>query len=299
MKKTLIIFLLISAGLFAQSSGSTGLSFLKLGFGARNIAMGDLGVVGTNDLTGFHYNPSLIAIKKKSQLSFTHSSMMQDLTSKMFAGSFSLFGLPFTAGVNTTSITGIEVRTKPGVAESEFNANYFYGSLSTAFEVYRFFYAGLTVKYLYESLYTNDATGTAFDFGLTYTGLYQDLTLGVSVRNIGSMNKLRNESTKLPSDFRLGAAYNTPLPGYNMDFTILAGVQNYFEGDKLHFHSGAEILYAETLALRVGYMSGYESKGLSAGFGIKWKSINIDYAFVPYKYALGDSHIIGFIFSFN
>ncbi len=45
MKKILVL-IFISAGIIsAQSATSSGLSFMKSGFGARNIAMGDLGVV--------------------------------------------------------------------------------------------------------------------------------------------------------------------------------------------------------------------------------------------------------------
>ena len=43
MKKIFILLLVSSSVLLAQSAGNTGLSFLKFGFGARNIAMGDAG----------------------------------------------------------------------------------------------------------------------------------------------------------------------------------------------------------------------------------------------------------------
>jgi hypothetical protein len=295
--KVLILFFL-STVIIAQSAGESGLAFLKFGFGARNVAMSDLGVVAANDLSALNYNPSLIALNNKTQLSFTHNSLFQDLSSEMFGASFSVFGLPIAVGINTTTIANIEVRSQPGEVESLFSAHYFAGSLSTAYEIINNFYAGATIKYLYESLYTDDASGLGFDFGIAYEGLVNGLTIGAALRNIGSMNELRSQSTKLPGDLRVGAAYNYSITNSRLDFTAIAGYQKYLEQTDSHIHIGGELAYDKTFALRVGYASGYDTKSISTGFGIKWKGINLDYAFVPFKYGLGDSHIISMMYTF-
>jgi hypothetical protein len=299
MKKYFLILMIFSGGAFAQSAGNSGLSFLKLGFGARNVAMGDLGVVVANDLTSLNYNPSLLAENLNPQLSFTHNSLFQDLNSEMIAGSFSVFNIPFAVGINTTSVSDIEIRTRPGEPEGKFNAHYFSASLSTAHKIIDNLNGGITIKYLYENLYSDDATGMAVDLGLSYRGFIDGLSLGASLKNIGSMKALRAESTKLPTDFRLGAAYDFALPQIKMDFTALAGFQKYTDANDSHLHFGGEISYDKFFAVRLGYMSNYDSKNITAGFGILWKSLNIDYAYVPVKYGLGDSHIFSFIYSFN
>ena len=295
--KFLVLFFLSNV-LFAQSAGESGLSFLKFGFGARNVAMSDLGVVSANDLTALNYNPSLLALNNKTQLSFSHNSLFQDLSSEMFAGSFSVFGLPIAVGINTTTIANIEVRTNPGDPQSLFSAHYFSGSISTAYEIANNIFAGATVKYLYENLFTDDANGLGFDFGVSYLGFIDGLSLGAAIRNIGSMNELRSQSTKLPTDLRIGAAYNYNISNSKFDFTFLTGYQKYLEQTDSHLHLGGEILYDNMFSLRAGFASGYDSKNISAGFGVNWKGINLDYAFVPYKYGLGDSHIISFIYTF-
>ena len=295
--KVLILFF-FSTVIIAQSAGESGLAFLKFGFGARNVAMSDLGIVAANDLTSLNYNPSLIALNNKTQLSFTHNSLFQDLNSEMFGASFSIFGLPVAVGINTTTIANIEVRSQPGDAESLFSAHYFAGSISTAYEILNNFYAGATIKYLYENLFSDDANGLGFDFGISYEGLVNGLSIGAALRNIGSMNELRSQSTKLPTDLRIGAAYNYSIIDSRFDFTAIAGYQKYLEQTDSHLHIGGEVVYDKMFAMRVGFASGYDSKSISTGFGIKWKGINLDYAFVPYKYGLGDSHIISFIFTF-
>ncbi len=298
MKKLLLIILISAGCLFAQTAGNSGLSFLKLGFGARNIAMSDLGVVAANDLSALNYNPALLKENIKPQFSFTHNSLFQDLSSEMFAGSFSLFGLPFAVGVNTTSIDNIEIRTKPGEPDATFNANFFAASISTAFNVFENLNSGVSIKYLYESMYSDDATGLAFDLGLSYSGLIEGMSFGVALRNIGSMNDLRNENTKLPTDFRAGAAYSFALEQMNLAFTTLTGIQKYTDTDDTHLHLGGEAVYNDFFSVRLGYMNGYDSKNITTGFGIVWKSLNLDYAYVPIKYGLGDSHIFSFTYTF-
>ena len=44
-----LVLMFISTSLFAQTAGESGVSFLKIGFGARNIALGDVGVVSADD----------------------------------------------------------------------------------------------------------------------------------------------------------------------------------------------------------------------------------------------------------
>lgn len=297
MKKILFI-LSVSSLLFAQTAGSSGLSFLKIGFNARNIAMGDFGVATANDVSALYYNPALIADYVSPQLTFTHNQWMGDVTSELFGASFPLFGLPFAVGVNTTSISDIEVRSRPGEAESTFNVHYFYGSLSTGFYVAENISVGLTAKILYESMFSDDASGLGFDFGIRYKNIIDGLDLAASYSNVGSMNKLRNIETELPTDLRIGVAYNFPFQQIKSNVIVTGGLQQYTKTDDTHFHFGAEIFYDKLIALRGGYMTGYDSKGMTAGFGLLWNNFNIDYAFVPFDFSLGDSHIISLMYTF-
>lgn len=299
MKKIFLLLIITSISVNAQTAGRSGLSFLKLGFGARNVAMSDLGVVGANDLTALNYNPSLLAVNQKTQLSFTHNSLFDGLASEMFAGSFQFWGLPFAVGVNTTTINDIEVRTKPGEAESTFDAHYFYASLSTGFNVSENIFAGGTIKYLYENIFSDDATGLGFDIGVAYQNVIENLSVGASIKNFGSMNNLRNEATKLPADLRLGAEYKFEMPESKFNVTGIGGLQKYTDTDDTHLHFGAEVTYDNMFSLRGGYVTGYDSKNLSAGFGVLWKNINLDYAYTPVNYSLGDYHIISIMYTFN
>lgn len=299
MKKLLVILLFTSFGIMAQTAGGSGMSFLKIGFGARNIAMGDLGVVGVNDLTALNYNPALLSNYKAPQLMLTYNQSIQDMSTQLVGASFSLFGLPLAFGLNSTSIKDIEIRTQPGDPQSTFSAHYLFGSLSTGFKLFGDLSAGFTVKYLYENLFSDQSQGWAFDIGLSYQNIIEGMDIGASVKNLGSVDELRNVKTELPTDARFGISYLIPFESIKSNVSIIGGVQKYLETDDIHFHAGGEFFYDELIAIRLGYMSGYESKGLTAGLGLFWEGINFDYAFTPYSYGLGSSHTISLMYSFN
>mgnify|MGYP003471230828 FL=1 len=95
MKKILLIIVIMSVTVLAQTAGNTGLSFLKYGFGARNIAMGDAGTALSNDLTGLFYNPAKLALTDKSEVLFMHNQWIQDVSSEVIGAKTLLWGIPF------------------------------------------------------------------------------------------------------------------------------------------------------------------------------------------------------------
>jgi len=292
MKKVFVLVILLNSVIFPQSAGKSGLSFLKIGFGARNIAMGDIGVAASNDVTALNYNPAILAGYKSPELHFTHNEWLQDVRSEIFGGSVKFIGLPLAFGVNTTRVPDIEVRTHPGEADSKFTAQFFSGSVSTGFYLMDNFSVGGTAKYIYEGMLSDDANGWGFDFGVYYTALVEGLNIGAAVRNLGSMNQLRIEETKLPADFSVGALYAIPLLGIKSQVKVGTAYQKYTDTDDSHINFGAELFYDQLLALRAGWQSGYEAKGFSAGVGLNWSKLFFDYGFVPFKHNLGTTHII-------
>jgi hypothetical protein len=296
MNKIIIAALLFTGIIFSQDAGKTGLSFLKFGFGARNIAMGDAGNSIASDVTSLFYNPSKLAMSQDHELMFMHNEWIQDVRSEVLGARTVLFGLPIALGVNVTSISDIEIRRIPGAPDATFSANYFYGSLSTGFKLTDELGTGISVKYLYEGLYQDEANGWGIDLGFYYILPVEGLTASASVRNIGTMDALRVEETKLPSEVRAGLSYSQMLSS-NFDLSAGAELQKYFESTT-HINFGAEILYSGVLALRGGYQTGFETRGLTAGVGIKWGSLRFDYAFLPFSLGIGNANLLSLSFKF-
>lgn len=298
MKKILLFILISSITILSQSAGNTGLSFLKFGFGARNIAMGDAGTALSNDLTGLFYNPASLAQTSGSEVLFMHSQWIQDVNSEVIGVKTELWNIPFALGFNVTSVKNLEYRTMPGDPISKFDANYFCGSLSTGFFVTDEISFGVTLKYLYEGLLNDEASGYGLDFGIHYQLPFKGLTASSVLKNIGSMNALRNEQTKLPAELRLGAAYTYSLEDAKFDFKAGAEFQNYLTADETHFNFGGEALYNKLFAARMGYQTGYESRGFTAGIGLMWGSLKFDYAFLPFSLGLGNANLFSIQFKF-
>jgi len=227
-----------------------------------------------------------------------HNEWIQDVRSEVLGIAWELWGIPLAVGFNVTTVSDIEVRTKPGEPDSKFNANYFFGSLSSGFKIVDNIDFGLSAKYLYEGILSDEATGWGFDFGLNYRTSIEGLTASAVIKNLGSMNNLRNEATKLPSEFRAGPAYHFELTGSKIGITSAAEFQKYLSTDDVHFNLGAEGVYDNTVALRAGYQTGYESRGFTGGIGLMWGNLKFDYAFLPFSFGLGNSSIFSLQFTF-
>ena len=299
MKKIILLLTIPFISILPQSAGNSGLSFLKFGFGARIISMGDVGTVLSNDVTALYYNPANLAGNGESQIMFMHNEWVQDVTGEVLGVKSSIFGLPVALGLNTTSVSGIEIRQKAEVdPEGTFDANYFFGSLSTGFFINENIAFGVTGKYLYEGLYTDESTGWGIDIGLNYKTPYKGLTAGAVLKNLGSMSALRAESTKLPTEFRAGAAYSFDFN--KSDFGALAAgeFQKYTSDDDIYFNFGGEVMYKNIIALRAGYQTGYESRNFTGGIGLIWGNLNFDYAFVPFSLGFGSANLFSLSFKF-
>ena len=298
MKKTLITIILLSSLSLAQSAGNSGLAFLKFGFGARNIAMGDAGSTASNDLSAMYYNPSRLVSLVGNEVMFMHNEWIQDVRSEVGGIKWNMFSLPFAVGFNVTTVSDIEVRDKPGDPVSKFNANYFFGSLSSGFTVVEDLDFGATIKYLYEGILNDESTGFGFDFGINYLTPVKGLTASAVIKNIGSMNKLRIEKTKLPSELRFGGVYNFGLETAKLAFILATEFQKYLDTDDIHINGGGEIIYNQTFAARVGYQSGYESRDFTGGVGIMWGNFRLDYAYMPFSLGLGNANLFSVQFKF-
>ncbi|QQS34700.1 MAG: PorV/PorQ family protein [Ignavibacteriales bacterium] len=294
----LLILVSLIAESQAQTAGKSGLSFLKFGFGARNIAMGDAGASVSNDVTSLFYNPARLANQTGNEILFMHNEWIQDVRSEVLGVRSDIAGIPLAIGLNVSTVNDIEVRQIPGEPLSKFNANFFFASLSTGFNILDELSFGVTAKYIYEGIFVDEANGYAVDFGLNYKTVYDGLSVAGVVKNIGSMNDLRSEATKLPVEIRLGPAYTFSMEQNKLDFVTAVEFQKYTATDDIHLNAGVEIVYDKTISLRGGYLSGYESKSFGGGVGLNWGSLSFDYALSPFALEFGTGHSISLSFKF-
>jgi len=291
----LFITVIISVPSYSQNDGSanTGLSFLKSGTGARSVAMGEAYSSISDDAISILYNPALTN-SGNSNVSISHNISMLDFKSTFVGTKFLFSNFGIGIGLLRAGVDDIEVRTVPGAPLEKFNSQNLSLNVSAAYQIYQNFSVGLTSKLIYEKIYIDEASGRGFDIGTAYTKANLALTFAVS--NIGSMNALKDVSTKLPTGVRFGGGYF--YPANDLKFVFAIEGFKVLDGGKFHIHTGAEAGYKDFIFLRAGYQTNYENKGLSAGIGFKYKGLNIDYAFIPYSnsFGTGNTFSIGYNF---
>ncbi|MFQ5797800.1 MAG: PorV/PorQ family protein [Bacteroidota bacterium] len=285
--------ILVPAAVFAQP-GQSGLSFLKLGVGGRAIGMGEAHAALSADASALHYNPAALSLLEKANLTLMHKEWVQDIRTEFLAASVPFNQITLGFHLNSTRISDIEVRTRPGPPEAIFNAQNFVTGISAAYELDRHFIVGITAKFLYEKIFVDEASGFGFDLGAVYTPAERDgsLRFGAALTNLGSMGKLRTESSELPTAFRVGSAYTIPLEALESKISLAADGFSVFEEGDVRINTGGELDYKQTVALRIGYLWNSEGRGLTLGFGAQYTFVRFDYAFSSLAFDLGDAHIL-------
>lgn len=282
------------AGPAYGQAGLSGLSFLKLGTSARGIAMADAMAASVQGAASLSYNPAGLArgdSGSTAEVIFTHREWIEDTRIEFLAGSARISEDGVVGfGITSTTISDIELRTQPGEAEGTFTARNFaaVGSYARAFndEVV----IGVALKFLYEKILIDEASGFAIDIGTQIRTPIEKLTIGASLANLGSMNSLRNDPTKLPATLRAGPAYSFTFAEGRTAALAAADFLYVFPEKRAYFNWGGEVEFDRTVAVRGGYQFGSEGRGLTAGVGFRYGIARVDYAYGRLSEDLGDVH---------
>jgi hypothetical protein len=281
-----------TASLFGQP-GQSGLAFLKLGVSGRGVAMGDALSALVTGAAANYYNPAGLIAPTGAELMFTHKEWIQD-TRTEFLGAAVPTGPnnAIGASVSTTTVSDIEVRLQPGPAQGSFTSRDLAVGLSFAHRIAPNLRVGIAGKFLYEKIFVNDATGFAVDFGGIWDSPIDNLTIGGAVANLGSMNALQSEKITLPALLRIGPGYAFPLESPQLQLSAGADYLRIFPEHRSYLNSGAELVFQQLLAVRIGYQFGSDGRGLSTGIGLHYGLLTLDYAFAKLSSDLGDGHTI-------
>ncbi len=288
---SLVVFCFVSA---SSQNIKTGLPFLKLGTDARSSAMGEAFTAIINDHSSFYYNPASIRLSDRHQLSLSHREGFAETTTDYLGATIPGNDITVAVSAFTTSVNEIEVRLRPGEAEGSFGARNAAISAGAAITVSENMIAGISGKLLYEKIYIDEASGYSFDGGILYQ-IADNMNVGLSILNVGTMGVLRAERSILPTTVRTGGSYGTSL---STEFSLLTSgdIVKTLNDEGLHLHVGAETVFNSMFMVRAGYQTGYETKSFSGGVGIQYGIIRFDYAFVPMNGAFSANHTFSLVF---
>jgi hypothetical protein len=282
--------------LFAQP-GQSGMAFLKLGVSGRGTGMADAGSAIVAGAAATYYNPAGLIPgetgRSASQLMFMHREWIQDTRMEFLGASISLGDDDaLGAAINSTTVSDIEIRTRPGPADGTFSSREFSVGLSYAHRFSSDLRIGVTGKFLYQKIFVDEGSGYAADLGAIWKSPVDSLTIGAVLCNLGSMGVLHSEKTTLPSLLRIGPAYTIPVGQDQMQATLAADFVRIFPERKSYLNTGAELRFNTFVAARGGYQFGSEGRGLTLGVGISYGILALDYAFAKISSDLGDAHTI-------
>ena len=200
----------------------------------------------------------------------------------------------FGFGLNSTNVDGLEIRDQPGPSQGTFGLHDLAVSATASVRIDTSLSFGVTGKFLYEKIYVDESSGAAIDLGARYQ-FDRHFAFAAAVSNLGHMTAFVNEAPKLPSAFRIGGVFQDAL-AEPIVLELAADVIKVFDDDGVRVHLGVEAVYNNFFALRSGYQIGYDAKGFSAGFGVYYGIVHLDYAFVPFSDQLGNTQTFALTF---
>ncbi|MBN2009629.1 PorV/PorQ family protein [candidate division KSB1 bacterium] len=319
----LLSIIITHNNLFSQSIsrvGTTAAPFLKIGVGARALAMGEAFVTQANDATALYWNPAGLGVIAHNQFIFTHYDYIADLDFDYAGIALQLpligtVGLQFSyLGAPDIERTTLESQDGNGemVSAAFYTAGISYGrALTDRFSI------GGTAKYIRENLWHSSASGMALDIGVLYTTIFKNINIGMSISNFGTSMQMsgrdlliqhdidpstagNNETINanlatdhfpLPILFRVGLSSNLTKDflGVSMHDLIIAVDAVHPNDNKEYLNIGAEYIFNHMIALRTGYRQlflEYAEGGPTFGFGLHFTtggfSVNMDYAAIDY-----------------
>lgn len=289
MKLWLPVLLVALSG---QLIAAPGFTFLQIGVGAREGAMGGAGAALSNGPAAAYFNPANLALGEHSGVLLMLNRHFADITSQYLAITMLSGPWAITPHYLGTSVPGIELRDKPTREPiSLFDSRDAALGLSVARKLPMGLCLGATVNYLYEKIYIEASDGWGFDFGASWYTPLSGLRLGAAVQNIGKVSKFISEAPDLPLLFRGGMSFTHELPFGSATFAV----------DYLAIHEqspeqrfGLELATLSILRLRGGFIAGVEALQATAGFGLSYKGLQFDYAYIPFREELGEGHRFAF-----
>jgi hypothetical protein len=340
---SVLIFNLIIAvcNLYGQKVGTTSLQFLKVMPTARATAMGDAFVSLASGSESVFWNPAGITSTEKHEIGSTMTFWLFDTRQSAISYAVNLnelnilgmelgwLGLQLQyvdfGEIEETKVdclefvgSGSDKKYNPGLTGLMFSPKSYVVGLSYAQQFTDRFSAGITAKYVYESLwrdskvtiinqygveetYNTYASLVLYDFGMHYRTGFRSIELGVAIQNFGPQVKFAKEYYPAPLAFRIGASTNLIGPEamlYPVEKNKLTFAYDIFHPNDYaqQMHFGLEYSFSDLLFLRAGYKWNYDNEKLTLGAGIQYGfdgyNLMFDYSYGSLGQLLGQVHRI-------
>lgn len=277
----------------AQASDGAAGAFLRMGVGARPLAMGGAFVGMADGPSATYWNPAGLSQIRNLQLEFMSVNLPFDRTSNFFSGVLPIKGV-MTLGIGWI---GLRVSEIEGRSANTAEPDYLFGSNENAFfisggkSISSFLAIGGNVKIIRNQIEEQTASGLGFDVAMLIHAS-ERLKLGIMVQDIGTDYRWNNQVTEgVPINLRIGATYEV------YDGVALAADVSRSANAEPRFHFGGEIRVVDTLPIRIGF----DNKQISGGAGFMLPfahhSLELSYAYSNDRVFNDAIHRVSLVFS--
>ena len=288
-----VLFLLLPLLTVGQRAGNHTFDFLNLNASTPTVALGGIQIATAPD-SGFvndgHVitnNPALNNPYLSQQLSLTYRPYLADvsfaaLSYSHFVEGVGQLGLQ-VAYLNYGSFTGFD---PAGLPTADFSASSYTVTLNYTHQMKPFRLGG-NLKLATSGIAGLRATGVLVDLGGVYQHPTQDLTVALTIHNVGFLldDYAAGEGSRLPTDARLGLAFkpeHMPFRFYLTAYRLWGYFEEYSSGESVspvgkiarHLSWGGALLLSPSFQVRIGYnhltKSTLQLQQLSGGAGLSF-----------------------------
>ncbi len=260
-----------------RKAGLNSATFLKVGVGARQVALGSAASSLTGDATNMFWNPAGTALKNDMmQVSFTHNNWIASLKQEALAATYNWAGVGTVGiGVMSFGINGIAADRDiyPDASAELQNQqidlatgdSYDYQDLLVQVNYSRYIMdklaLGVSAKYLNEKIDDQSANALAFDLGSVYHIGVLDWSIGARISNLGSDMKYYDFNHPIPLTFSIGTSM-APINVGSTKVLMAFDVVKPQDGAQ-YYYTGLEINTSDMFFIRGGWKVNYSYLGLS------------------------------------
>ncbi len=293
-KNTIVVWIGILLILFSHclaGNGETGAQFLKIGISPRASGMGEALLAVSGSPYALAINPAGLAGVRGKQFVLSHRFWLQEMSHDYLGAAVSR---PWgTVGIGLIYSSSGDI---PGYRDFLYAGDYSATDLALQMgygrKLGKNLRVGITGMVISQKIEEESASGMAVNIGTQYRLPFgRDSRLGLAVQNLGGEMKFIEQGDPLPTRFEFGGSHRIQLGEHSL--LLVASLQKVVKED-MNVQLGGEFIFRHLLALRAGYRSRYS---YSLGFGLLYRNLQFDYAYVPYN-DLTDTHHLGIVLGF-
>jgi len=292
------VLLLALAAATPAGAVPAGFAFVEVPAGARASALGGAFVAMGDGVEAAFWNPAGLATVRRVEITGSHFEYFQHLRHDQFAVAGGWLGGGIAGSVRAVYSEPIEARDDLGNVTGTFGGDDLEFGLAYGRTLATGVRAGLAARFLHERLADLSTSTYAFGAGTSWEpSALPALRLGLALDHLGPGATYQfedgpGETIRLPATLQTGASYRWALGG---SMGLGTGVEaRMTRGRAMVTAVGAELSHPSGAMLRVGARINDDVSRFSMGAGYALSALRLDYAFVPYRLDLGDSHRVSF-----